>query len=128
MASIKHSFVISFLLLPLTLACIPRFLAHKESTLLLFHRQGGSLPRRSNARLFQNTVRFRLTSFGLMIPILRPFALHPDYRNFFATPASADFSNTLMLEISPEKAPKLSARAAKLYLMCLSVAVGFRVS
>ena len=42
--------------------------------------------------------------------------------------ASADFSNTLMSEISPGKVLKLSARAAKLYLMCLSVTVGFRVS
>ncbi len=33
-----------------------------------------------------------------------------------------------MPEISPGKVLKLSARAAKLYLMCLSVTVGFRVS
>ena len=32
-----------------------------------------------------------------------------------------------MLEISPGKVLKLSARAAKLYLMCLSVTVGFRI-
>ena len=42
--------------------------------------------------------------------------------------ASADFSNTLMLKISPGKMLKLSARAAKLYLMRLSVTIGFRVS
>jgi len=52
-------------------------------------------------------------------------SVHPHYRDFFATTASADFSITLMLEISPGKVPKLSARAAKLYLMCPSVTVGF---
>jgi hypothetical protein len=58
--------------------------------------------------------------------VLLPFAL-PSFPGFFATTASADFSNTLMLEISPGKVLKLSARAAKLYLMRLSVTVGFRV-
>jgi len=58
--------------------------------------------------------------------VLQPFAL-PSFPGFFATTASADFSNTLILEISPGKALKLSARAAKLYLMRLSVTVGFRV-
>jgi len=41
--------------------------------------------------------------------------------------ASADFSNILISETSPGKVLKLSARAAKLYLMCLSVTVGFCV-
>jgi len=41
-------------------------------------------------------------------------SLHPHYRNFFAITAFADFSTTLMLEISPGKVLKLSARAAKL--------------
>jgi hypothetical protein len=41
--------------------------------------------------------------------------------------ASADFFATLEAKISPGKALKLSARAVKLYLMCLSVTVGFRV-
>jgi len=45
-----------------------------------------------------------------------------------ATTASADFSQTLVGEISPGKVLKLSARAAKLYLMCLSVTFGFRIS
>lgn len=58
--------------------------------------------------------------------VLPPFAL-PSFQGFPATTASADFSNTLILEISPGKVPKLSARAAKLYLICLSVTVGFRV-
>jgi hypothetical protein len=49
------------------------------------------------------------------------------YYGFFATTASADFSQTLIREISPGKVLKLSARAAKLYLMRLSVTVGFRV-
>ena len=54
-------------------------------------------------------------------------SLQPRYRAFFATTASADFSQTLIREISPGKVLKLSARAAKLYLMRLSVTVGFRV-
>jgi len=41
------------------------------------------------------------------------FAL-PRFQGFFAITASADFSNTLILEISPGKGLKLSARAAKL--------------
>jgi len=58
--------------------------------------------------------------------VLWPFAL-PCFPGFFATTASADFSDTLIAEISPGKVLKLSARAAKLYLMRLSVTVGFRV-
>lgn len=58
--------------------------------------------------------------------VLQPFA-PPCFQGFFATTASADFSNTLVLEFSPGKVLKLSARAAKLYLMRLSVTVGFRV-
>jgi hypothetical protein len=58
--------------------------------------------------------------------VLQPFAL-PSFQGFFATTASADFSKALTFEISPGKVLKLSARAAKLYLMCLSVTVGFRV-
>lgn len=60
------------------------------------------------------------------LSVLRPFAL-PGFQGFFATMASADFSQTLIREISPGKGLKLSARAAKLYLMRLSVTVGFRV-
>lgn len=58
--------------------------------------------------------------------VLRPFA-QPCFQGFFATTASADFSRTLIREISPGKVLKLSARAAKLYLVRLSVTVGFRV-
>jgi len=97
-----------------------------DSTVLSVLRQGGGFLSRSNARLFQNTVRFRLTSFGLMVQILRYFA-PPPLQGFFATITSADFSFTLMMEISPGKVLKLSARAAKIYLVCLSVTVGFRV-
>jgi len=57
--------------------------------------------------------------------VLRPFA-PPRFRGFLATTASADFSQTLIREISPGKVLKRSARAAKLYLMRLSVTVGFR--
>ncbi len=59
--------------------------------------------------------------------VLPPFAL-PSFFGFFATTASADFSNTLLPGISPGKVLKLFAHAAKLYLMRLSVTVGFRVS
>ncbi len=57
--------------------------------------------------------------------VLRPFA-PPALPGFLATTASADFSVPLGSEISPGKVPRLSARAAKLYLMRLSVTVGFR--
>jgi hypothetical protein len=59
--------------------------------------------------------------------VLQPFA--PScFHDFLTNTASADFSQTLAQEISPGKVLKLSARAAKLYLMRLSVMVGFRVS
>jgi len=58
--------------------------------------------------------------------VLLPFA-RPCFQGFLATTASADFSSSLEVEISPGKVLKLSARAAKLYLMRLSVTVGFRV-
>lgn len=62
-----------------------------------------------------------------MLLILLPFA--PDtLLPLFATTASADFSQALAREISPGKVPKPSARAARLYLMRLSVTVGFRAS
>jgi hypothetical protein len=59
--------------------------------------------------------------------VLQPFA-PPYFQGLFANTASADFSQTLAWEISPGKVLKLSARAAKLYLVYLSVTVGFRVS
>ena len=58
--------------------------------------------------------------------VLQPFA-PACFQAFPATTASADFSQTLTREISPGKVLKLFARAAKLYLMRLSVTVGFRV-
>lgn len=59
--------------------------------------------------------------------ILPPFALDA-LPSFFATTASADFSDAYAPEISPGKVPKPSARAARLYWMRLSVTVGFRGS
>ena len=47
--------------------------------------------------------------------------------SLFTTTNYADFSPTLMREISPGKVHVLSTRAVKLYLMRLSVTVGFRV-
>ena len=46
----------------------------------------------------------------------------------FATTDSADFSHTLVFEISPGKVHVLSTRAVELYHRCPSVTVGFRVS
>ena len=60
----------------------------------------------------------------LILPPFTPSALLP----IFATTASADFSSGFPFEISPGKVPKPSVRAARLYLMCLSVTVGFRGS
>jgi len=59
--------------------------------------------------------------------VLRPFTPR-GLPHFFATMASADFSPTLIEEISPGKVPRLLARIARLYLVRLSVTVGFRVS
>ena len=50
--------------------------------------------------------------------VLRPFA-PPALPGFLATTASADFSSTLMEEISPGKVQNLSPRADWLYLMRL---------
>lgn len=47
---------------------------------------------------------------------------------FLTTMASADSCQSLNLQASPGKVHELSARAARLYLMRLSVTVGFRVS
>ena len=58
--------------------------------------------------------------------VLQPFA-PPCFQGFFANTAPADFSLNLVREISPGKVLKLSARAVKLYLVRLSVTVGFRV-
>jgi hypothetical protein len=58
--------------------------------------------------------------------VLQPFA--PScFQDFLTNTASADFFQSLIRKISPGKVLKLSARAAKLYLMRLSVTVGFRV-
>ena len=50
--------------------------------------------------------------------VLRPFA-PPPLRGIHATTASADFSSTLLEEISPGKVQNLFPRAAWLYLMRL---------
>lgn len=58
---------------------------------------------------------------------LRSFRVSTD---LFTTTASADFSTALAAEISPGKVHEhsLGSRAARLYLMRLSVTFGFRVS
>ena len=83
--------------------------------------------RSCNVRWFQTPAR-RGTKIvkGVCFVILRPFA-PPPFGGFLTTTASADFSQTLIRETSPGKVLKLSARAAQLYPMRLSVTVGFRV-
>jgi len=58
--------------------------------------------------------------------VLRPFA-QTAFTAFFATMASADSLDALTPKASPGKVHELSARAAWLYPMRLSVTVGFRV-
>ena len=78
-------------------------------------------------RPFRKTVRESAKVVGMVcFVVLRPFAPH-GFPRFLATMASADSSATLIGEVSPGKAPRLSARIARLYLVRLSVTVGFRV-
>ena len=76
-------------------------------------------------RTFQHTVRLLTEDIGWCFRLFSP-SLRRHYSDFFATMASADFSSALTEEGSPGKVPKLSARAVRLYLACLSVTVGFR--
>ena len=69
-------------------------------------------PQRQLASLFRDSSALRISRLSPAIS---------------ATMASADFSHALPQEISPSKVRNLSARAARLYLTCLSVTVGFRV-
>ena len=59
---------------------------------------------------------------------LGPSALRSSHvsTGFFTTMASADSCLSLNQQASPGKVHELSARAARLYLMRLSVTVGFR--
>ena len=56
---------------------------------------------------------------------LRSFRLSPA---FFTTTASADFCRALARQISPSKVSNVSTRVVGLYLLRLSVTVGFRIS
>lgn len=66
------------------------------------------------------------SSIDRLLLVLRPFA-PAAFTAFIATTASADSSPALTGEVSPGKVHELSARAVRLYLMRLSVTVGFRV-
>ena len=78
-------------------------------------------------RSFQMTMRVSIKAVGMVcFVVLQPFAPH-GFPRFFATMASADSSTTLIVEVSPGKVPRLSARIARLYRVRLSVTVGFRV-
>ena len=84
--------------------------------------------RSGNVRPFRSASRFPLKAFGVAcFVVLRPFAPR-GFPRFFTTMAVADSSSTLIQEVSPGKAPRLSARIVRLYLVRLSVTVGFRVS
>ena len=84
------------------------------------HLQGSALS--ISASRPSDSVGWLLLSLGSLA--LRSFRLSTA---LFTTTASADSSDALALEASPGKVHELSTRAVRLYLMCLSVAVGFRV-
>ena len=67
--------------------------------------------------------RFFNQAFGFLELAIRFLKQPPD---IIECGVGSDFSQTLIREISPGKVLKRSARAAKLYLMRLSVTVGFR--
>ncbi len=72
---------------------------------------------------FDNKTVGRLLSLGSS-------ALRSSYVSigFFTTMASADSCVSLNAQVSPGKVHELLARAARLYLIRLSVTVGFRVA
>ena len=78
-----------------------------------------------SVRPFRNTPGESIQVVGrVCFVVLRPFAPR-SFPRFFATMASADSSSTLLEEVSPGKAPRLSARIARLYLVRLSVTLDF---
>mgnify|MGYP000857390572 FL=1 len=82
---------------------------------------------RCHVESYRTTSRFLAkTARMACFVVLQPFASRP-FRRFLATTASADSSQALTREVSPGKVPRLSARIARLYLIRLSVTVGFRV-
>ena len=118
--AVRHS-ALSFAALPPNAPRLPQSARPPEST--------GGFPVRD--RSFE---AFRATSGAApesgCQPVssrLRPFA-PAAFTAFLATMASADFCPPLSGQISPGKVHGLSGRAAGLYLMRLSVTVGFRGS
>jgi hypothetical protein len=85
------------------------------STGTFVRRRSGSC-RSCNALAFRCASRFRARVSDWCFGFFGP-SLHPHYRRFSATTASADFSPMLIREISPGKVLKLSARAVRLYPM-----------
>jgi len=79
--------------------------------------------------LFRKTSRSALCQSSLVglslgSSALRSCRLSPA---FFATMASADSCPALTVQVSPSKVFKLSTRFVRLYLLLLSVTLGFRV-
>ncbi len=125
--SIRSSFSTFLLPLPLMASLASRRVASRRNPPALRPATGPESGHSCHFRPFRKTPRLAMKVVGMVcFVVLRPFAPRP-FGRFLATTASADFSQALTREISPGKAPKLSARAARLYLMRLSVTVGFRV-
>ena len=95
-----------------------------ESTGVLLHHRPGRLPQLQRPSVSE-CFPFSSEGFGVAcFVVLRPFAPR-GFPRFFATMASADSSSTLIKEVSPGKAPRLSARIVRLYLVRLSVTLDF---
>jgi hypothetical protein len=77
------------------------------------------------ARTLQGTYRVLRLIHSLGSSALRPLSLSGI---ILTTTASADSPTSLKAGASPGKAHELSTRAARLYMMCLSVTFGFRAS
>src|ERR1700745_1784630 len=80
-------------------------------------------------RLFRETSRSAFPEFFQLVCLVvlwpfRSFRLSPA---FFTTTASADFCRALARQISPSKVSTVSTRVVGLYLLRLSVTVGFSI-
>ena len=110
---------------PLRGILVPRSGASRRNPPAFRSTTGPEGCRSCNVRPFRGASRFPLKAFGVAcFVVLRPFA-PGGFPHFFATMAAADSSSTLIKEVSPGKAPRLSARIARLYLVRLSVTLDF---
>jgi len=122
-----HSALLHFISPGAGLLPIARFL---QADPLLYSPLATCLVVRSSLapRRFRETSRSasRVRSAGLSLGslALRSFRLSPA---FLTTTASADFCRALTPQISPSKVFNVSTRVVGLYLLRLSVTVGFRI-